>query len=171
MTAATIVQALTEFAPEVEIDYDRECGMSSPDTYAVLLAAAREARAGLAVLEKKIERDLIHAAGEKRFVVDGIGEVEIKKRTRRTAWRHDELLPVVVARIMDEPGTLFDRESGEKLPPTVMGLHVAARLRQCISFGAGKVTGLVPLGIDPTEFCSVESDGYAVVLPPRRSLP
>jgi hypothetical protein len=99
-------------------------------------------------------------------VVEGLGEVEIKRRTKRTAWRHDELLPVVVARIMDEPTTLYD-DDGTLLPYAQIGHNVASRLRECIGLGAGKVTGLRAMGIQPDEFCKEEADGYAVQLPPR----
>jgi len=58
---------------------------------------------------------------------------------------------------VDEETGEFEREA-----------HAVARvLRDCVSFGAGKVTGLRARGITPDEFCQETVDGYSVVLPPR----
>lgn len=169
MSAATLVQSLVEFPETCEREYEEEAPTValSPETQAIVLAAIRECRAQLDVLYRKVASDLIATSGVKKFVVPGLGETEIKKRTKRTQWRKDELLPVVVARIVDERETLYDVETGELLPYAVIGQNIARRLSECISFGAGKVTGLRAIGIQPDEFCTEEPDGYDVKLPGR----
>lgn len=130
-----------------------------------LLVEIRKVRAQLAEFADTVTKDLLAHADAKRFVVDGIGEVEIKKSTKRTQWRHDELLPAVIARVMDEHETLYDRETAELLPYVQIGHNLTARLRECVSFGGGKVTGLRGIGLDPSEFCHQEDDGWGVKIP------
>jgi hypothetical protein len=71
-------------------------------------------------------------------------------------------VPVVVARALDE--RQVDEATGEYERESSA---VARVLRECISLGAGKVTGLRARGIQPDEFCKEEPDGWAVMLPPR----
>lgn len=130
-----------------------------------LLVAIREERANLATFASDVTKELLTRADEKRFTVMGIGEIEIKKSTKRTQWRHDELLPAVIARVMDEHETLYDRETGELLPYVQIGHNLTARLRECVSFGGGKVTGLRAIGLQPDEFCKEDDDGWSVVIP------
>jgi hypothetical protein len=164
----SLLASLEEFATECEEDFAAGLEDSTtPDTLAILLSAARACRANLSTFEKILEAELISRAGQKRFVVEGLGEVEVRKSTKRTQWRHDELLPVLIARIMDEPETIFAPDTGELLPYTQIGANLTGRLRECVGFGAGKVTGLRPLGIDPSEFCTETADGYSVQLPRR----
>lgn len=168
MSAATFVQALVEFAPGCIDDYnDADHHVFDPDTYAIILAAIRDCRADLAALAKQVEGELLVASGEKRFVVEGLGEFEIRKNIKRTGWQHDDLLTVLLARIADEPGVWCDIETGEKNPPVEIGRRITQRLRECVSFGNGKVTGLRAIGLQPDEFCKEEPDGYSVKLPPR----
>ena len=130
----------------------------------------RDLRADLAQLERDLDARLVEAMGrDRKAVIDGIGQVEVRFSKRRTAWRHDELLPAVVSRIADDPSTLYDPETGVVLPPALIGSNVAARLRECVSFGAGKVVGLRAIGLQPDEFCSEDEAHASVVLPPREA--
>jgi hypothetical protein len=140
------------------------------EALAFLLAAIRDCRQDLAALYKRIETDLMNEAGEKRFVVEGGGEVEIKHTTKRTQWRHSDLLAAVIARVMDEPATIYDQETGELLPYMTIGHNVTERLRDCVSLGAGKVTGIRAIGLQPDEFCHEEDGGYSVKLWPREAV-
>lgn len=90
-----------------------------------------------------------------------LGAFESKWQTRRTGWRYDALLPVVVARGLDE--RKVDPETGEYERE---GEAVARALKDCISFSGGKVTGLKARGINPDEFCNAEYTGQTVMLPP-----
>lgn len=150
---------------------DRLDGLHPPDLsddeIAWLLVEIATRRAGLAQVATDLEAELAKRHGSRKWVVPNLGEVKVRRKTKRTGWRHDELLPVLIARIMDEPATLFDRETGELLPYVQIGHNLTARLRQCVSFGAGKVTGLLALNLEPGEFCHEEADGYQVTLPPR----
>lgn len=97
---------------------------------------------------------------DRKREVLGVGLVEVRKRTKRTGWRMDELIPVVVARALDERKA--DEETGEIEREAVA---VARAMRECLSISTGKVTGLRARGIQPDEFCLEEPDGYSVVLP------
>ncbi len=150
-------------------EYEANQEHYSRDDLVRLLVDIRELRAGLATLAGDVTKDLLAHADEKRFVVPDIGEVEIKKSTKRTQWRHDEMLPAVIARVMDEKETLYDRDTGELLPYVQIGHNLTSRLRECVSLGGGKVTGLRAIGLQPDEFCKEEADGWDVKLPPRKT--
>lgn len=165
MSAAAIVQQLTDIAGELDAEYHQLDEPLPPEALTILLAAIRDCRAGLNVLYQRVEADLLLTAGEKRFVVQGLGEVQIKRKTKRTQWRHDELLAAVISRVMDEPETIFDSETGELLPYVTIGHNVGRRIRECVSLGAGKVTGIRAIGLQVDEFCKEEPDGWSVALP------
>lgn len=159
---ASLVQTLTELV--AHLDYTP---VETAEEGALVLAAIRDCRADLAVLHDEVTKDLCAVAGEKSFEVDGLGLVEIRQSRRRTQWRKDELIPAVIARIADEPGVVFDRETGERLPPHQLAHNVAVRLGECVSFGAGKVTGLRGIGLEPDEFCVEDEAAWSVKLPGR----
>lgn len=160
MTETLLTQTINQLRADADACDDR-------DALVRLLVDIRTMRAELAGLAKDVERDLLAHAGEKRFTVENVGEVVIRKQTRRTGWQHDRLLPALIARIMDERETLYDPETGELLPYTQIGHNLTNRLRACVSFGAGKVTGLKEIGLDAEEFCTVTPDGYGVEIPSR----
>lgn len=168
MTAAAILQSLDDYAPHCFAELDETD--TSLDETAFLLQAARAHRAAMRDVELLLEQRLVRLAGtDRKPVVEGLGQVEIRRKTKRLAWRHDEMIPAVVSRIVDERDVLWDPESGSMLPPAQIGANVTARLRECVSFGAGKVTGLRALGLQPDEFCREEPDGVSVQLPARDS--
>lgn len=135
--------------------------LTSPDDVAVALVELADVKRRAARAYDEAERRYLILAPEKRYEVPGVGLVEVSKRTKRTGWRHAELLPVLVARALDE--RQLDEESGEYEREASA---VARVLRECVSFGAGKVTGLRARGIQPDEFCDETPDGYSVRLPP-----
>lgn len=92
--------------------------------------------------------------------VDGIGVVEVKKRSDRKAWDHDRLTDLVVARAIDE--RVLDEETGEYEREATA---VAKALRDCAGISYWKVTGLRKRGIDPDEFCETTPGRVAVILP------
>lgn len=167
MTAASLLQQLTEFGDDVVAEYDTIADLP-PDATAILMVAVRDLRADLATFYRHLEQDLIHTVGVRHMVVEGVGEVSVHHKTKRTGWRHAEMIPAIIARVMDEPATIYDPETGELLPHATIGANVAARLRECVSMGAGKVTGLRAIGLQPDEFCNEEDDGWSVQLPPRQ---
>jgi hypothetical protein len=169
VSAASIVQTLTDVAGELDAEYHALEEPLPPEALSIMLAAIRDCRAGLNVLYQRVEADLLLTAGEKRFVVEGMGEVQIKRKTKRTQWDHDRLLAAVIARVMDEPATIFDEETGELLPYVTIGHNVGRRIRECVSLGAGKVTGIRAIGLSPDEFCVEEVEGYSVALPKAAS--
>lgn len=169
MSAASALQMLEAFANDVDEELAFADAALPADSLAILLAAIRDCRSDLAALYKRVEQQLLTEAGEKVFVVDGLGEVQINKKTIRRAWDWDDLVPAVISRVMDEKETLYDPESGELLPYHQIGVNVARGLNRCIGFSAGKTTGLRQIGLQPDEFCVEIPDGYTVKLPPRQT--
>jgi hypothetical protein len=161
-TPDTFIDSLERYCSACEEDYHPED--YDRDELARLLVAIRDVRAAFAAFADRVESDLLIESGDKSWVVDGLGEVEIKRSIRRTGWRYDELVPIVVARVADEPGVLFDPETGERVPWTESAHRIAARLRECFSFSA-KVTGLRAIGIQPDEFCTEDEAAWSVRLP------
>lgn len=141
-----------------------------PDDIARLMVNIRDLRASLRDTLTELEHEFVASMnGDKKLEVDGLGEFAVKRKTSRTGWDHDALISAVVARIVDEPSMVWDPTTGEMLPPNAIGANVARRLRDAISFGAGKVTGLRALGLDPDEYCHEEDAGYGVQLPTTRT--
>lgn len=168
MSLATMVQALSDIAAELEAEYDSGVDDELPtaEKLGVVLCALRDCRADLAVLAKKVEGGFLSMAGERYIVVDGYGEFQAQKKTKRTKWQWDTLVPAVISRVMDEPGTIYD-DDGTLLPYATIGHNVAAKLHDCIGFSAGKVTGLRAIGLQSDEFCTETPDGWSVKLPKR----
>lgn len=164
-----ILAHLEECPDLCEVDYSAVQPDLSADDLVYLLVAIRDARAAYATLYDVVQKELLANMGEKQIVVDGVGEVEVKHATKRTQWDHEQLIPAVVGRLADEPGMFFDPDDGVLLPFQTIGHNVARRLRECVSFGAGKVTGLREVGIDPSEYC-VEEYGKAQIKLPKREL-
>lgn len=131
------------------------------DSLAAVLYALRDVKRRAAEVYSACERALLSEAGDKSFVVPNLGKFEVKRSTKRSGWRHDELVPVLVSKAMEERH--FDGTSGEVESE---GHAVARVLRDCISFGAGKVTGLRDRGIQADEYCQVDEASYSVQLPP-----
>lgn len=161
MSAAALVQMLTEFAGLAHDEYYEGTDPIPPETLAVILAAIRDCRADLAKLADEISGELIVSAGQKRFVVDGLGEVQIRRNTKRTEWDHDGLTRVLVARALDE--RVLNDETGEYEPTHEA---VARVLGECAR-PSWRVTPLRARGIQVDEFCREQPDGWQVSLPPR----
>jgi hypothetical protein len=143
-------------------------GVPSAHDVARLLIAVRDLRADLGETVTTLERVLVQEMGRgRKLELPGFGLVEVRKRFKRSRWDWSALLPVLAARIIDDPAVVFDPETGEVLPPAVIASNVAYRLRECISFGGAKVTALREMGVQVDEFCEEEPDGYAVQLPAR----
>lgn len=130
------------------------------DRLAATLVDVRDVKKLAADVYSTVETALVSEAGEKSFDVPSLGRFEVRKKTKRSGWRHDELVPVLVAKANEE--RRLNTESGEV---ETEGHAVARVLRACISFGAGKVTGLRERGLQVDEWCNEEDDGYAVMLP------
>ena len=168
MSAASLVQYLHEFGHVAEAEYDETIHGTAAETaevLAIILTALRDARADLATLAKKVEQHLLVLSGEKRFVVAGLGEIDIHRVVKRTRWENEALTRVVVALALDE--RRLDEQTGEYEPAHEA---VARVLSECAR-PSWRVTPLRARGIDESEFCQVDYDGFTVQLPPRRELP
>jgi hypothetical protein len=156
------VQTLTDVARDAEDDIDADPRISdNPEALTYVLAAIRDCRADLAALYAKVELMLLAAAGERRFLVDGLGEVEIRRSTKRTQWDSEALTRRLVAMARDE--RILDEKTGEYEPPEEA---VARVLSECVR-PSWRVTPLRARHIDETEYCTVEEGAYSVQLPPR----
>src|SRR5690242_17637887 len=158
--------ALATFTELLETAVGDPAGLSDAEIVG-LLVRIRDCRAGLAVLASTLELAVAQRHGPDKWVVDNVGEVQVRRSVARRAWRHDELIPAVIARIIGEPATIYDPETGELLPYAQIAANITVRLRDCVSFGAGKVTGLRALGLQPDEFCEQDDAHYSVQLPRR----
>lgn len=135
---------------------------AEPAALARVLAAIRDVRQDLQVLYSEVERQLLEEMGAtKRFVVEGLGEVEQKRGAKRTGWDSEGLRPVVVARALDE--RQLDEESGEY---ESQASAVSRVLGECARF-EWRVTALRAHGIDPDEYCHTSWAESSIVLPPR----
>lgn len=138
-----------------QIDFDR-------DDFVRILVAVRDARAELATFARDVESELMAHAGEKRWVTDGVGEVLIRKSTKRSEWDSESLTRVLVARALDE--RRLNEETGEVEPPWE---SVARVLSECAR-PSWRLTPLRSRGIQIDEFCTERDDGWSVELPPRQ---
>lgn len=132
------------------------------DALAGLLVELRDVKVAAARVYTNVESRLLAEAGERTFEVPSLGRFEVKKVVKRTGWRWDELVPVLVDKAQQERH--FDGKSGEVEPE---GVAVARVLRECVGFGYGKVRPLAARGVQVDEFCNVEEDGWTVQLPAR----
>lgn len=126
-----------------------------------LLCDLRELRAGLAGFAKDVERDLLARADEKKWITPGLGEVQVRRSTKRTEWDSESLTRVVVARALDE--RILDESSGEY----ESGAEAVARVLSECARPSWRVTPLRAHGIQIDEFCHEEDQGWSVQLPPR----
>ena len=154
----TINEALDAIDSALEELVDR-------DLLATLLYDLRDSRTRVAEVYATCEARLLSEAGEKSFIVANLGKFEVRAKKGRTGWKHDELVPALVAHANTE--RRLNGDTGEVEPE---GHAVARVLRDCISFGAGKVTGLKARGFQVDEWCQVSDDGWTVQLPPREAL-
>lgn len=158
MSAATILQHLEECARLLDADYNELEG-EGPETLVHLLIGVRKASRELTAFGQRIERDVIANAGEKRFAVDGIGEVEIRPNPKRTNWDNAELTKVLVARALDERA--LNEGTGEYEPAH----EAVARVLTACARPSWRVTPLRERGIQVDEFCTETLDAYSVQLP------
>ncbi len=167
MSGAVLVQSLVEFANDCDTEYD-DAGpdiRDNPESLAIILAAIRDCKADLTILQKKVEQELVAVAGKKRFVVEGMGEVEVRKSTKRNEWDHEGLARVLTAMAADE--RIVDTETGEYERESDA---VARVLTECAGISYWRVTPLRARHIQVDEFCHEEPADWQVQLPKRRTL-
>lgn len=159
---STLLDAIDRDLDKVEA---RAGAVNDPVGLADFMSALRDIKAKAGHIYTECEQAYIANAPTKQ-VIDDVGLVEVKRKTTRKKWDHDEVFRSVVARIADEPGIFWDTETGEKLPPAAMAANLVARLREVLS-PTWKVTGLRAMGLDPDEYAEVNEKAKGVKLPPR----
>lgn len=132
-----------------------------PADLARALAILRDLKQDAATIYAEIEQRYLDSLPDyrDRVEVPGLGLVETHRRTKRKAWDMD----AVVVDVLDATANEVGVETTADLDPWV----AVRALRECISFGAGKVTGLRARGLQPDEYCQETPDGWSVQLPPR----
>ena len=164
MTASRLVQMLTEFAAACDEEYTFGESEDNAPVRAIILVAIRDLRADLQALYKDVEQDLMDEAGNnKRFVVDGVGEFEIKRSTKRNEWDHEGIIRKLVAMAADE--RQVDPQTGEIVERE--GHAVPRVIAECAGISYWRVTPLRARHIPVDEYCSETPDSYSVKLPPR----
>lgn len=149
-----------EMLEQIDAEYESE-HVLNPNEAVFRLMQIRGLKAHLADVAAEIERVLIESAPSRKFVVPGIGEVQIRKSMRRTDWDNEGLTRVLVAYALDE--RKLDEITGE-----YESAHEAvARLLTECSRPSWRVTPLKARGLDPSEFCHEEPDAVSVQLPAR----
>ena len=143
---AEVIDLVRRFGVEA-VEHDIEAAVR-------LLVDLRDASALLRDAVRELESALGIALGPGEHVVGSV-PVRVRRSTHRTGWHTDDLVRAVVARLLDEPGVAYDPETGEALPQSHVAHAIANGLRDCVSFGGGKVTGLRARGLDAEEFCTV----------------
>lgn len=133
------------------------------DALVRFLCELRDLQADLRGFFSDVQRDLFAIAGKRKWVVDEIGEVQVRKQTKRSEWDSEALTRVLVARALDE--RILDEHTGEYEP----GFEAVARVLSECARPSWRVTPLRERGIDETEFCHVEEDGWGLTLPPTRT--
>lgn len=131
----------------------------SRDGIARLLCDLRDLSAELRGFSQDVTKDLLAHADEKRFVVDGLGTVEIKRSIRYSEWDNDGLTRKLVALALDE--RKVDEETGEYEP----AWEAVARVLSEASRPSWRVTPLRDRGIQIDEYCHVEAEAWSVKLP------
>ena len=116
---------------------DHAQGSDDPHEVARCLAALRDAKADAATVYADVEKHLLSCMGERAIEVQGLGVFETKRRTKRTGWDHDSLVQDVIDTV-----DLLDPANDDFPAPWA----VVQALRECVSFGAGKVRGPVRPG-------------------------
>jgi len=130
------------------------CAEMDESVNALLLRDLAKFRMNISELMAQVEKVILEKSGDKSFMVHGFGEVEIKRRTKRTAWDRDALLSAVL------DSRLVDPTSGEVHDETPI-----EKVLDVWNLGAPRVTALRERGLQPDEFCDEEADGWAVKLP------
>ncbi len=169
-TNRRLVALVVDCAEQME----RGADVSSQDELVRMLDEIRTAREELETTFHAIEKVLIAKrlaqhpnGGIPALNVEGLhGPAEFHRKVSRTQWRKEELIPVVVSRLIDEPGVVWDAD-GERLPVAESAQRFTDRLGDCIGWGAPKVTGLRAIGLDPAEWSNEEWGSVSVQLPPR----
>lgn len=158
MTDDTIEQARRDLGQTVTF-LAAETARLTDDTdipdLARALCVIRDTRQDLATIAADCEQQMLALMGDRRVEVVGLGVFESHRRIKRTGWDHDALVHDVLDTV----------DIGAGLPAEAF--DIVAALRECISFGAGKVTGLRARGLTPDEYCQETPDGWSIQLPPR----
>lgn len=145
-----------------EIYHEMSRGDYERDDYVHLLVWIRDLRTDLAALAKDVEKELLANAGERRWVVGNLGEVAIRKSTKRSRWDNESLTAKVVALALDE--RVLDEHTGE-----YESAHAAvARVLSECSRPSWRLTPLRARNVQIDEYCEQEDAGWSVELPPRR---
>jgi hypothetical protein len=156
MTAALAYQMLSELPASLQEELDESGHAMTRPQAVMVLQAIRDARRELYGFEKDIEQLVVELSGkERQFAIDGVGAVEIKKRTERKRWDTEALLPVVIARGLDEIKELSDGSPEPAYVAVARAINDCARLEW-------RLTPLRERNIPVDEYVESEDAGFNV---------
>lgn len=157
VSAAFILQAIEEHPRDIGDELEMIGPDLTLDQSVALLQGVRAERRELSVIERGLEQVVVELAGKARkFNVEGVGAVEVRKKTNRTKWDNHSLYKVVVARALDE--RILDETTGDYEPE---GQAVARVLEECAR-PSWRLTPLRARHITVDEYCETEDAGWTV---------
>ena len=127
---------------------------------AFALDLARRIKRSVGDMERQLERAVAEASPDPRFEVAQLGSIQVRRRTRRTAWDHEGLDRAAAVAIADK----------ENVEESIVH-DVIADYRQLMSVGAAKTAFGKATGYDLDEFCTVTPDGISVQITTPESAP
>lgn len=155
-------------------DVDRMCHDTIPlmavklspdvDAMALLLQDVRRAIAQLRWADETLEDEIVKAMPTKDMDVAGVGRIELRTGTKRTAWDKDGLVGVLTARIADDPTIVCEPETGELLSPHEQVERILGRFMEAAT-PSWKVTGLRAFKVDPDEYATTTYGRKTVQMP------
>lgn len=157
ISAAWILQAIEEHPRDIADELEQVT--LTLEQAVALLQKIRDARRELSLIETDLEQQVVSLAGKvKKFNVEGVGAVEVRKKTTRTKWDNDALYKVVVARALDERA--LDESTGEYESEG----HAVARVLEECARPSWRLTPLRARHIHVDEFCQTEDAGFGVTI-------
>lgn len=96
--------------------------------------------------------DLLRHEPNQTATIEGLGSFRRRAGTKRTAWKHEELWERIRNEAKGCPCHYVDQETGEMESDVE---HVTRHFRDSAGVGYWKKGGLLPLGVELDEYCTV----------------
>lgn len=141
----TTARAFVEVVVAVEMHAEDDELGSDIDHDLLAWDLIEEANRRLAVARALMARRLAERLPEKRYVVQGMGVVERRRRTDRKHWDTEDLLRAVL------DTKLVDADTGEVKDETPLD-----KVLRVWNLGAPRITALRERGLDPDEYAETE---------------
>lgn len=157
VTLADVIDAAIDHADRQRADLAEQGDLES---LAWGLTAIREMQRKLSMLERQTDGDvarLVRSHEDRQVFVDGLGTLEVHRRSTKVRWESERLFGLLVDGIADE--AVVDTETGEKRGDPATAGRIADLLRErlaaCLPLTASmgwRVGGLKAAGVDPDTY-------------------